>query len=220
MSEKAGKSFETAEFDEIVANKSEEISDLTPEGPGPDPFDLKSLAVAPGAVAGDSVGVTKALVVVPVGKPHRNSFVRVHQGTEYRRYLAIIDDREMRETFLLTPQLAAALPGDAKIVDMRTSITRRGDIFLWPVPVPSEDGRENVWNASQREAADRAEQFWVRLVANMALGAYDLYQAQGELPEPVWPEVSFLGLLRTAFGSGKLVDGMDHPLVNRLLGRN
>ncbi len=72
---------------------------------------------------------------------------------------------------------------------------------------------------SQREAADRAEKHWVRMVANMALGAYDVFEAQGDLPDPVWPEHPFKKLLSIAFGNGKLVDREDHPFVQRLMGR-
>jgi hypothetical protein len=186
----------------------------------PNPFDLQKLAVAPGAVTTGGVGVRKALLRVPVEKPHRNSFVRVHPGPDYRKILAIFDDREDRSTFLLTPEIAAELPGDTKIVDLRTAISRTGNVFLWPVPTPSDDGRENSWNATQREAADRAEKGWIRMCANMSLGAYDVFEATGSLPEPVWPQKSFQELIKVAFGGGKLVSDTDHPLIDRLLGRN
>jgi len=33
----------------------------------------------------------------------------------------------------------------------------------------------------------------------MSLGAYEVFQATGKLPEPVWPEQSLQELLRIAF---------------------
>jgi hypothetical protein len=185
----------------------------------PDPFDPASLAIAPGAHADGGVGVKKALIHVPVRKPTRSEFVRVNVTSEYRMLCAIIEDKEARETYLVIPEVVAALPGDTTLRELRAAITRQSTVFLWPVPVPSEDGRDNAWNSSQREAADRAEKHWVRLVANMGLGAHDVYEAQGDLPDPVWPEHSFQKLLSIAFGNGKLVDREDHPLVQRLMGR-
>ncbi|MCZ6638310.1 MAG: hypothetical protein O7C66_08975 [Alphaproteobacteria bacterium] len=190
------------------------------EVPGsPDPFDPASLAIAPGAGADGGVGVKKALIHVPVRKPLKSEFVRVNPAPEYRMLVAIIEDKDARETYLVVPVVAAVLPGDTTIRELRVAMTRQGTAFLWPVPVPSEDGRDNAWNLSQREAADRAEKHWVRVVSNMALGAYDVFEAQGDLPDPVWPEHPFQKLLSIAFGNGKLVDREDHPLVQRLMGR-
>ena len=192
---------------------------LTEAQGSPDPFDPASLAIAPGADADGGVGVKKALILVPVRKPLKSEFVRVNPSSEYRMLGAIIEDKEARETYLIVPTVAAALPGDTTIRELRVAITRQGTAFLWPVPVPSEDGRDNTWSMSQREAADRAEKHWVRMVSNMSLGAYDVFEAQGDLPDPVWPEHSLKKLLSIAFGNGKLVDREDHPLVQQLMGR-
>jgi hypothetical protein len=58
---------------------------------------------------------------------------------------------------------------------------------------------------------------WVRVSANMSLGAYELFEAVGELSEPAWPEISFQEVLEVAF-RGRIVDTLDHPLVQRLRG--
>ncbi len=184
----------------------------------PDPFDPATLAVAPGAIGDGGIGVVRALVHVPVRRPGRNEFVRVNPAPEFRMPCAIIEDREARETYLVSPTVAAALPGEWTLREIRVAISRQGTVFLWPVPVPSEDGRDNSWNTSQREAAERAEHHWVRVASNQPLGAYDVSEALGDLPEPVWPDHSFQKLLSVAFGNGKLVNREDHPLIQRLLG--
>jgi hypothetical protein len=51
----------------------------------------------------------------------------------------------------------------------------------------------------------------------MSLGAYEIFEASGDLPEPVWPDYSFEEILKIAFRE-RIVDGPDHPLVQRLLG--
>ena len=58
---------------------------------------------------------------------------------------------------------------------------------------------------------------WVRVSANMSLGAYEIFTATGEIPEPEWPELSFEEILKIAF-KGRYVDSLNHPVVQRLLG--
>jgi hypothetical protein len=60
-------------------------------------------------------------------------------------------------------------------------------------------------------------QKWVRVTSSMSLGAYEIFEASGDLPEPVWPDYSFEEILKIAFRE-RIVDGPDHPLVQRLLG--
>jgi len=60
-------------------------------------------------------------------------------------------------------------------------------------------------------------QRWIRLKANMALGAYEIFEASGTIPDPVWPDLSFQELLRIGFRD-RLVDRIDHPVIKRLRG--
>jgi hypothetical protein len=83
--------------------------------------------------------------------------------------------------------------------------------------LPGEEGRHDEWNRSALEAAKMAQTRWIRLAANLALGAYDVYQAIGDLPEPEWPEVEFEDMLRIAFRN-HFIDSLDHPVVRRLRG--
>ena len=58
---------------------------------------------------------------------------------------------------------------------------------------------------------------WVRLKANRALGAYEITEAPGSIPEPVWPTHTFADLLRIGF-RGRTIDSIDHPVLKRLRG--
>jgi hypothetical protein len=51
----------------------------------------------------------------------------------------------------------------------------------------------------------------------MSLGAYEIFEAIGELSEPDWPALSFPEILQVAFRD-RIVDRFDHPLINRLRG--
>ena len=103
------------------------------------------------------------------------------------------------------------------MVTLFTTITRQGVIHLWPVRLPTPDGRRNIWHHSAMEAAQLAMTRWVRVKANMALGAYEISEAASTIPDPTWPPVTFQELLRIAFRH-QYVDSINHPVVDRLRG--
>jgi len=185
-------------------------------GTGPDPFNPESLRLDPSYA--DTVGVKKLLLTVPVRKPNRHEFVRVHPDASYRlEPAATIELKVERETYLLTPSMALALPDEFSPAALLTTINRQGVLFLWPLKLPGVDGKENEWHRSAREAAEKAKTDWVRVKSNMSLGAYELFVAQGDLPDPEWPDLPFKEILRIAFQE-RYVDHPDHPLIKRLLG--
>jgi hypothetical protein len=183
----------------------------------PNPFgDLSALRLDQSYA--DTVGVKKLLTTVPVRKPNRQDFVRVHPDPGYRLTpAAIIEVKEDREVYLVMPSMAQALTGEFATVTLLTTINRQGTLHLWPVKLPDPQGRQNEWHRSAAEGAERAMKKWVRVTASMSLGAYEIFEAGGDLPDPVWPDFSFREILKIAFRE-RLVDRPDHPLVQRLQG--
>jgi hypothetical protein len=57
----------------------------------------------------------------------------------------------------------------------------------------------------------------VRITANMSLGANEIFEATGDLPDPTWPELPFQEILKIAFRD-HIVDRPDHPVVQLLRG--
>ena len=164
------------------------------------------------------IGVKKALLTVPVHKPSRQWFVRVHPDQEFRLNTAILEIKEDREVYLVDPDLASQLPGEVRACCLFTAINRQGAVFLWNVTLPDPNGRRNEWARSALEAANMAMYDWIRVVANMNLGAYEVSVSQAKLPEPQWPEsVTFKKLLEVAFRDRFIRDG-DHPILKRLRG--
>ena len=51
----------------------------------------------------------------------------------------------------------------------------------------------------------------------MSAGHYRIFQAEGNLPEPVWPNKPFKELLRIAF-RGRTIDNVEHPTVKQCRG--
>jgi hypothetical protein len=182
----------------------------------PNPFDPAALRLDQSYA--DTVGVKKLLTTVPVRRPNRQDFVRVHPAPEYRLTpAAIIEVKEDREVYLVTPDMAQALPGEFATVTLFTTINRQGTLHLWPVKLPNPVGRHNEWHRSAAEGAERAMKKWVRVTASMSLGAYEIFEASGDPPDPVWPDFSFQEILKIAFRD-RIVDRADHPLVQRLQG--
>jgi hypothetical protein len=110
------------------------------------------------------------------------------------------------------------MPEEFRKVDMRVCTSRSGTVFLWPVPLPAADGRDNPWNMTARAAAEVAETKWARMSSNRSAGCYDTFVAPSNLPDPVWPEETLGDLLKVAFGNGRLIDNIGHPVIRRLQG--
>ena len=180
----------------------------------PDPFDLGSLALSQSFT--ETAGVRKLLTTVPVRRPNPQDFVRVHPSPDFRRDLLMLELRDDREQYVVRPELAVELSGETVMRTVFTAISRQGVTFLWPVTI-APDGKTNDWWRSGREAAELATTRWVRMKANMSLGAYELFEAEGVMAEPEWPEVTFQELIKVAFRD-RLIDSVEHPVVKRLRG--
>jgi len=194
--------------------KSTPTENTAPEK-GQDPFDPSRLRLSQDFAA--TVGVKKALITVPVRKPSKQEFVRVHPDQAYRLETAVLELKEERETYLVEPSLWPELPSELTPKVLFTTMNRQGVLTLWPVRLPGEDGRLDEWNASALEAAEMARDRWVRMVANMGLGAYEVYEASGDLPDPTWPELTFTEILKVAF-KGRYITEIEHPVIRRLRG--
>jgi hypothetical protein len=180
----------------------------------PDPFDPANLRLDQSFV--ESCGVRKLLTTVPVGKPNKQDFIRVHPSPDYRQMVGLIDLKEEREVYLVPQTLAHELVGEFAPYTLFTTINRQGVVRLWNVRVPDVDGRAIEWHRSAAEAAERAMTQWVRVTSNMSLGAYET-RVSDSTAEPQWPEQTFNELLRIAFRD-RLITTLDHAVVKRLRG--
>jgi hypothetical protein len=165
----------------------------------------------------ESAGVKKLLTTVPVRKPSSQDYVRVNADPNYRMVFAAIELKDDREIYLLVPEIAQQLPGECVSLQFYTVINRQGVVHLWPARLPASDGRINEWHRSAMEAAELAMGRWVRMRANMSLGAYEIFAAEGTIPDPIWPELSFQQLVEIAFRD-RLITSLDHPVIKRLRG--
>ena len=183
--------------------------------PPPDPFNPEALRLDLSFTEG--AAVKKLLTSIPVRKPGPQDWVRVHPAEDYRLSVALIVLKDDRESYLVLPSMASELVGEWTPHTLYTVINRQGVLSIWPARLPGSDGRQNEWWRSAQEAAELAMTKWVRMKSDMALGAYQLYEAASSIPEPEWPDLPFMEMLRIAFRD-RLVDHADHPVLKRLRG--
>lgn len=183
---------------------------------GPDPFDPANLRLPQDLST--ALGVKKALLTLPVRRPAKEWFVRVHADPEYGLHSAFIELKESRELYLVAQHLWPALVDEATFVQkmLLLAVNRQGTPFFWPLRLPSTEGRSDTWSASALEAAQMAMHRWVRITPDISLGGYTLYHAELAV-EPVWPELSMRELLRIAF-KDRYIDTLDHPVLRQLRG--
>ena len=179
------------------------------------PFDPSNLRLSQNFA--ESIGVKKLVTTIPVRKPGKQDFVRVHSDPDFRMETAILELKEERESYLVASNLRAELEGEFTPKILFTAINRQKVLFLWSIRLPAEDGRHDQWNASALEAASMAQKDWIRISSNMDLGAYDIFQSKGVLAEPEWPDIDFTKILEIAF-KDRYIDDIDHPVLRRLRG--
>jgi hypothetical protein len=180
-----------------------------------DPFDLASLRLNPSFL--ESAGVKKMITTVPVRRPNPQDFIRVHDSPRHRDNFAVVDLKEDREDYLVRPEIIPELANEIVYKTIFTAINRQGICFLWPVRYPSPDDRRNDWARSAREAAELAMTRWVRMKANRDLGAYEIFEAESVMVDPIWPELSFQQLIKIAFRD-RIIADTNHAVIRRLRG--
>ena len=179
-------------------------------------FDIASLRIP--SNFGASLGVKKILNLVPVGKPINSQFFRTHPSVDMQFSAMILAPKGTQETYLVSQHVAEHLPELIKPVTIILIIDRQGNLRLVPVPYPGPDGQRNPWHQSLLEALTLAKTDWLRISANMQNGGYDVYQARATLPSPEWPEHAMDEIIKIAF-RGRIINYLDHPVVQGLFGR-
>ena len=189
----------------------------TPNPATPSPaFDINALRLP--ASYGATLGVKKVLNNVPVGKPKKAQFFRIHPSPAMTFNAMLLEQKDTRESYLVMPDVASQISELVKPVQLLLGIDRQGNVCLVPIPLPGDDGNRNPWHESLAQAMKLGQSTWIRISANMSGGAYDVFEAQADLPEPEWPEYDLDKYIEVAF-RGKIIKDMEHPVVQSLLGK-
>ena len=91
-----------------------------------------------------NVETEKLITHVPVGKPNKQKFVRVHPDQAFWFECAILKLEDEQRPFLVTPEIASLIVQDIKLVVLRLTTDRQGNLSLWPIPPVPEEGEENT----------------------------------------------------------------------------
>ncbi|MFN7830066.1 MAG: hypothetical protein ACK5NX_02585 [Armatimonadota bacterium] len=162
-------------------------------------------------------GVKKVVTTVPTRKPNKQLWLRVRSGAEWQVQVLTLTMQDTGDVYFVHPDLYGELADDVRPMMLYLYITRDGTLCLWPVSLPSEDGRLNPWAQSAHTAAKAAQLGWVKVVSSQSLGAYEIRVPTARMDEPTWPELSMREILNLAFRD-KLITSLDHPIVRGLRG--
>lgn len=195
--------------------------DDTPEDTAPTPFNVAALRLPPSFE--QNAGVRKVVTTVPVRKPDKQEWIRVHPGDTYRGNFATIRLKQEGEYYLVAPAMIESLRPELTFITVYTAINKAGVVFLWPAPLVSDDGRGpgDTWHRSGHEAAAAAMKRLTRVTSNKSLGAYEFSFTDNPIPDndPVWPDLPFEELLRIGFEKvGRYVATYEHPVIKMLRG--
>ena len=149
---------------------------------------------------------------------HSSEFFRIRPGNGYQLSVAVIEEVEgMNKTlWLIYPSLLQKLSDEVSYFVLRLAVNHVGIPFLWPLKI-SRDGGSNSWNQSTMIAAEAATKKWVRIRPNCQVGQYDIIVAKNNPLEPIWPDMSFQEILKSAF-KGRIITDYNHPLLRQLRG--
>ena len=178
-------------------------------------WDPSNFAAEQTASGGSGVRV---LAQVPVRRPGKDEWVRVHPGTNERGFThsvtaGVYESSATRDIYLVRPHMQPYLGALMKRVNLHLTVSSTGAVFLWLDPV--ESGGAPGWANSRRKAIQLARGGWVRLEANMSASAYDVFQSPTTIVHPEWPAESMAEILKLAFGDFD-IRGPDHPIVRNL----
>ena len=185
-----------------------------------DPFHPDNLAKHRLSQDFESMAAVKPLIAtIKTRKPNSQEFFRVRPGIEWRFETCLYEEPGTREFYMVIPALWHLHSDEIKPKTLVLTISRDSLVpFLWPLNLPSADGRTNSWNESAMELAKAATTNWVRRVSDQTASMYIAFTAVGDLPDPEWPEdLTMQEYLKLAF-KDRLIDDVNHPCLRKLRG--
>ena len=166
---------------------------------------------------------TKELFLsLPVMKPKKGIWFRVHPGSEFEREVyAVEDPSDNSKLYIVHPNVAHSV--DPHLLQsglLVAAITRQAQPFVWPLRLPNEDGQSyDAWDTALA-AARIAREKWLTIWWDREASRYVTKMAIDELESPQWPTVDdfpFTKWVKTAF-KDRIITDPDHVLLKTLRG--
>src|SRR3954454_686119 len=99
------------------------------------------------------VGETEIVSGLAVRKPHKQEWFRVHPDNSYSISTRIIEEKETKEVYWITPDLWSKFVGQSKSVLLTVCVTEQKSLFVWAITNPDPRGRSSSWVESAHRAA-------------------------------------------------------------------
>jgi hypothetical protein len=159
------------------------------------------------------------LTHVPVGNPSSDGYFRVHPDpamTLPAKIFRLKDDKD-RTVYYVPPHMDEHPLTKTRlrsVLLVATFCWPLRQIGIWPVPLDTE-GVGASWWESARTAYENAKERWTQMSAGN--GHYVVSVAEGDIPDPEWPDRSFSELLKIGL-KDRIIDNDAHPVMRRLRG--
>jgi hypothetical protein len=153
---------------------------------------------------------------IPVKKPGKKNFFRVHPDPSYRLYDVRVIEEEGGDVYLVSAELE--LPDDVlqfvSHENLLVAISHRGKLFVWHFK-----NTDTSWAASALRVARRAVDEWVRIKADFESGGYNIFPAPEPLriKKPEFPKMPPEEIFTLAF-ENRMITSVDDPIIRRLRG--
>jgi hypothetical protein len=163
--------------------------------------------------------VKKSLTAVPVRRPDKLEFIRIHPDPAYRLDVALLELPGGRdETYFVHPSFYPELDQSLRSHYTLLLGTNRQKLpWIWKITLPKKEGQQPLWYTWAIYCAEFVMKKWARVAYNQHLGAYEPFEAEVQGEEPEWPELSFPEILRIGFRD-RMVNSHSHPVMKQLRG--
>lgn len=164
----------------------------------------------------DMADVTKAVTAVSIGKPHYQTFFRVHP--EWQAGYPVFEKKQegKNEFFIVDTKAVPELASEVTPRLIVPLITRDGSLYVWPLRVGTPEKEADLAARSAYAGMQKARSSWVRL--KWTGREFHCFVAKGkDLPGPEWPDITFDEMIDLAF-AGQVIDTPNHPVVKTLNG--
>ena len=158
---------------------------------------------------------------IPVRKPSKKQFFRVHPDTAWSGKFALFKDEESGDAMYLVAGLVyEADPDFAENCDAVLLFYcqyRSGTPFLWPAKLPT-GGQGDTWHESALAIAAEARERWVKMTSDRTASCYVKTVPDAVFADPEWPgNYSFADALRWGF-KDRVITDPEHAVIRRAKG--
>ena len=164
------------------------------------------------------IGGEKLQLKPVFGKFSKNRFARIHPSKDFMFPCLAVENKEVGETYIVTPNMQAYLGSHAVPKILRLSVDTTELPKIIAQPIIGQSSRPNAWHTSLVHGIQIAEVNWARLEANMGAGQYNIIISKDDLGEPQWPKQTMDEIVQEVF-SNNIISDENHPYIRQIQGR-